>query len=120
MALRAAHRCRPAVSPRGGRTADPGACESMLSVLPKGRITVSRRIAPLLLALLAACGGNDPSGPSGGSLAVSVYGLPSGATASVSVTGPGGYSHDLSSTETLTGLSAGSYTVSADAVISGS
>jgi hypothetical protein len=82
-------------------------------------MTASRRVVPLLLALLAACGGNDPSGPSGGSLAVSVSGLPGGTAASVSVTGPGGYSHDVSSTETLTGLSAGSYTVSADAVISG-
>lgn len=79
----------------------------------------TRRLIPLLLSLLAACGGSDPSGPSGGSLAVTVSGLPSGVGASVQVTGPGGYRHDVSGTETLTGLSAGTYTVAADAVTSG-
>ena len=79
----------------------------------------TRRLLPILLSLLAACGGSDPSGPSGGSLAVSVSGLPSGATAAVEVTGPGGYSHDVSATETLTGLSAGTYTVAANPVTTG-
>ena len=79
----------------------------------------ARRFVPTLLVLLAACGGSDPSGPSGGSLAVSVSGLPSGASAAVTVTGPGGYSRDVSATETLTGLMAGSYTVAANAVSSG-
>jgi hypothetical protein len=78
-----------------------------------------RRLLPLLISLLAACGGSDPSGPSGGSLAVSVSGLPSGAAAAVQVTGPGGYSHDVSSTETLSGLSAGTYTVAASPVTTG-
>jgi len=79
----------------------------------------SRRLLPLLLSLLAACGGSDPSGPSGGSLAVSVSGLPSGTAAAVQVTGPGGYTHAVSSTETITGLSAGTYTVAASPVTSG-
>jgi hypothetical protein len=79
----------------------------------------SRRLVPILLVLLAACGGNDPSGPSGGSLAVSVSGLPSGASAAVMVTGPGGYSHDVGATETLTGLAPGTYTVAADPVSTG-
>jgi hypothetical protein len=79
----------------------------------------TRRLLPVLLSLLAGCGGSDPSGPSVGSLAVSVSGLPSGAAASVRVTGPGAYSHDLSATETLTGLSAGTYTVAADPVTTG-
>jgi hypothetical protein len=79
----------------------------------------SRRLAPILLMLLAACGGSDPSGPSGGSLAVSVSGLPSGADAAVRVTGPGGYSHDVSATQTLSGLAAGTYTVAADPVSTG-
>ena len=82
-------------------------------------MTLTRRVVPILLVLLAACGGNDPSGPSGGSLAVSVSGLPSGTLAAVSVTGPGGYHHAVSGTETLTGLAAGSYTVSAGPVSSG-
>jgi hypothetical protein len=79
----------------------------------------SRRLVPVLIMLLSACGGSDPSGPSGGSLAVSVSGLPNGAAAAVAVTGPGGYSHDVSATETLTGLSAGTYTVAADPVSTG-
>ncbi|MGH7513437.1 MAG: hypothetical protein ACREOQ_11000 [Gemmatimonadales bacterium] len=79
----------------------------------------SRRLVPVLVVLLAACGGSDPTGPSGGSLAVSVSGLPNGAVAAVSVTGPGGYSHDVSATETLTGLSAGTYTVAANPVSTG-
>jgi len=79
----------------------------------------TRRLLPLLLSLLVACGGSDPSGPSGGSLSVSVSGLPSGASAAVQVTGPGGYSRGVSATETLTGLSAGTYTVAANPVTSG-
>jgi hypothetical protein len=79
----------------------------------------SRRLVPILLVLLAACGGSDPAGPSGGSLAVSVSGLPSDADAAVVVTGPSGYSHDVNATQTLTGLAAGSYTVSADPVSAG-
>jgi hypothetical protein len=82
-------------------------------------MTHSRRIVPILLVLLSACGGSDPSGPSGGSLAVSVSGLPSGADAAVLVTGPGGYSHDVSATQTLTGLAAGTYTVAAGPVSTG-
>jgi hypothetical protein len=35
------------------------------------------------------------------------------------VTGPGGYSHDVSATETLTGLDAGTYTVAANPVTTG-
>lgn len=54
-----------------------------------------------------------------GSLAVSVSGLPSGTGASVSVTGPGGYSKSLSSTTTLSGLEPGSYTVAASSVSEG-
>ena len=82
-------------------------------------MSLSRRLLPLILPLLAACGGGDPSGPSGGSLAVSVSGLPSGTAASVLVTGPGGYSHVVDATETLTALATGTYTVAADPVTSG-
>ncbi len=51
--------------------------------------------------------------PSVGSLAVSVSGVPAGASATVTVTGPGGYSRQVSATQTLTGLVPGSYTVAA-------
>jgi hypothetical protein len=77
-----------------------------------------RRLIPLALAVLAACGGNDPSGPSTGSLAIAVSGLPSGTPAAVTVTGPGGYSHESVGSETLSGLTPGAYTVAADPVSS--
>jgi hypothetical protein len=82
-------------------------------------MTESRRILPTLLVLLAACGGSDPSGPGTGNLAVSVSGLPAGADAAITVTGPSGYSRDVSASETLTGLLPGGYTVVASAVSSG-
>ena len=50
---------------------------------------LARRLIPVTLALLAACGGSDPSGPSTGSLALAVTGLPSGTAAAVTVTRPG-------------------------------
>jgi hypothetical protein len=66
----------------------------------------------LLLAVLGCSGG--PSEPStGGSLRVSILGLPAGATAGVTVTGPGGYSQALTSTTTLSQLTAGIYAISA-------
>lgn len=80
-------------------------------------MSTSRHLLPYLLATLAACGG-DPSGPSTGALAVVVSGLPAGTSAAVSVTGPGGYAHDVVATETLSGLTPGAYTVTAQAVSS--
>jgi hypothetical protein len=77
-----------------------------------------RRLLPALLALVAACGG-DPSGPSVGSLAVAVSGLPDGTAAAVTVTGPRGYSHEVAESETLAGLMPGAYTVAAAVVSSG-
>jgi hypothetical protein len=73
----------------------------------------------ILLLLLLGCSG-DPSGPSGNSLAVSIQGLPSGSPASVSVNGPNGYGQALTSSQTLTGLTPGVYTVSASGVTVGS
>lgn len=46
-------------------------------------------------------------------LAVIISGLPTGANAAVSVAGPGGYTRTLTVGETLTGLAAGTYTISA-------
>ncbi len=67
--------------------------------------------------LLAACGGDsgvdpkpdpDPT-PTTGSLALTVQGLPSGATASIAVAGPGGYTHTATASETLKDLAPGAY-----------
>jgi hypothetical protein len=76
------------------------------------------RALSLLLALLLGCGG-DPAGPSTGSLAVQVTGLPAGTSANLAVTGPEGFDRTLSSSETLTALTPGSYTVAASDVTSG-
>jgi CARDB protein len=51
-----------------------------------------------------------------GSLAVSVTGLPTGTAASLSVTGPGGYTRLMTATGTLAGLAPGSYSVTASSV----
>lgn len=78
--------------------------------------------------LLSACGGGggDPGTPgpvtppaTTGTLAVTVSGLPAGVNASVRVTGPNNYLQDLTQTQTLTGLAAGSYNVAASAVQNG-
>jgi hypothetical protein len=70
----------------------------------------------LALLALMACGGGDPSGPSTGSLAVSVSGLPGGASANVLVTGPLGFTRSVDSSETLSDLTPGTYTLAASGV----
>jgi hypothetical protein len=51
-----------------------------------------------------------------GSLAISVGGLPRGSTANLTVTGPAGFSQHVLSTQTLTHLTPGTYTVTAGTV----
>ncbi|HEX3233153.1 MAG TPA: hypothetical protein VHR41_03075 [Gemmatimonadales bacterium] len=77
------------------------------------------RPATLLLALLLGCGG-DPTGPSTGSLAVQVSGLPAGTSADLVVTGPGGFNRPLAASQTLTALTPGTYTIAASSVSAGS
>jgi hypothetical protein len=74
----------------------------------------------VLLLLLLGCSG-DPTGPGGGSgtLSVAIQGLPSGAAAAVSVSGPAGYSRSLTGSQTFTGLTPGVYTVTASDVTIG-
>lgn len=48
-----------------------------------------------------------------GAIAITVSGLPTGATGNVTVTGPGGYAQAVTATTTLTNLQPGSYTVTA-------
>ncbi len=55
-----------------------------------------------------------------GNLTVTIAGLPAGTDAAVTVTGPDGYSQQLTATQTLSGLVRGSYTVTAVDVTSGS
>lgn len=54
-----------------------------------------------------------------GRLTVSVAGLPLGASADITVTGPNGFLRTVNSTQTIVGLEAGTYTLSADAVVAG-
>lgn len=70
------------------------------------------------LLVLAACGG-DSTGPSTGSLTLTVSGLPAGTAASITVTGPGGYSHAVTATESISGLEEGPYTIASQPVESG-
>jgi glucose/arabinose dehydrogenase len=90
------------------------------------KLRLSRIGIVALMALLAACGGGGGSGSSGsggpttGSLAVSVSGLPAGLNAAVAVSGPGGYSQTVLATQTAGNLTPGTYTVAALNVLSGS
>ena len=56
---------------------------------------------------------------SAGSMNLTIGGLPGGVLANVTVTGPGGFSQILTSSQTLTGLVPGSYAISSVAVVSG-
>lgn len=91
-------------------------------------MTTSRPYAPVLRTLalswalvlaLAACG-TAPPDPGDevdpGSLAVLVSGLPAGADAAVTVTGPSGFADALTASETYAGLAPGAYAVAASSV----
>lgn len=79
----------------------------------------------LLGLLLAGCGGGEsllinpppPPPPSPGALALTVGGLPPGASAAIQVTGPGGFAASVGATQTLTGLAPGQYTLAASQVL---
>ena len=55
----------------------------------------------------------------GTSLAVTLSGLPAGVNGNVTVTGPGGFTRAVTSTTSITGLAAGTYTVTGATVSSG-
>jgi glucose/arabinose dehydrogenase len=69
------------------------------------------------LSALGACS-DDIVSPTTGSLEVRISGLPTGVAASVTVTGPGGYSRSLTATTTIPDLPLGTYTIAAAAVTS--
>lgn len=77
----------------------------------------------LAFTLLAACGGggDKASAPPAGnaSLAITLANLPPGLAAPVRITGPSGFSQEITQTQTLTSLVAGTYTVTASSVVSG-
>jgi hypothetical protein len=77
-----------------------------------------RGVALLALLFLGACSGKDrnPTGPTSGSINLVVNGLPTGVSAKVTVSGPGGYSRNLARSTQVSGLPAGSYTVAAQYV----
>jgi hypothetical protein len=84
-------------------------------------MSFAARVRPLCLLLIAVLGcDGGPSGPSGGSLRVTVLGLPSGATAAITISGPDGFSQPATASQTFTQLTPGTYTVVATAVTSGS
>ncbi|HJU64363.1 MAG TPA: hypothetical protein VJ596_01740, partial [Gemmatimonadaceae bacterium] len=69
-----------------------------------------------LTFVVISCGGDGPFRPARGSLSVAIAGLPDGATAAVSVSGPDGFTQTLTATTTLSQLVPGSYTVSSSNV----
>ncbi len=77
----------------------------------------------LLLALLCiTCGSNSPSGPAPtstkyGKLGITIVGLASHLTASVEVTGPGGYVAHIAGDTLLDSVAVGTYTVVSSAVV---
>lgn len=84
-------------------------------------ISGSRRFGLVtLVALAAACGGGGDSAPGGGSLAISVTGLPTNVNGIVAVSGPSGFAQTIGTTQILSNLAAGTYTISASNVLSGS
>ncbi len=72
---------------------------------------IARAFGGAIAAAVCACS-TSTTAPNTGSLSVTIT-QPAGVSPTVTVTGPGGYSKSLSTTQTLTGLAAGSYTVTA-------
>ncbi len=90
-------------------------------MLRRLRALLPPSFALLVLALALACGGGGGGGggtsaPTTGSLALTVTGLPNLLGASVRVSGPGGFSQQAQGSSTWTGLTPGSYTITASPV----
>jgi sugar lactone lactonase YvrE len=85
--------------------------------------TVSAAVTATLTASLPTTGLNKAASitvnPTLGSMQVSVGGLPNGTNASVTVSGPGGFSQALTASQVLTGLTPGSYSLTANNVVVG-
>lgn len=81
----------------------------------------SRLAVALALLTLAACssGGDPLSPPTTGGVAVTVSGLPNGTAASITMTGPGGFTRELTGSGNVDALVPGSYTLTAASVSGG-
>ena len=91
-----------------------------LSALARFRALATTLTVAGLLAS-AGCSADSkttPTSPGTGALAVTVNGLPSGASASVVVSGPGTFSQTLTHSTTLSDLAPGTYQLAASAVAS--
>ncbi len=89
--------------------------------LTRGRFGRFSRLGSLAAALavtaaIAACTTTPPEEDAPGALVIIVNGLPGGAAADVTVTGPSGFSEQLTASDTLAGLTVGSYSVTAGGV----
>ena len=85
--------------------------------LHQSRAAAAGIAAACFIAALAACSDN-PSGPTAGSLVITIAGLPADVQNAVSVTGPAGstYQRVLNRSDTLRNLVPGRYTISAPVV----
>ncbi len=90
-----------------------------------GRPEILLTLTTLALAAFGGCA-TGPTDPDDGEpdptgrISVTVTGLPPGAAAAVTVTGPGGFSRSLSADGSFDDVATGSYTVAAQAVLVGS
>ena len=66
-----------------------------------------------VVGIMAACTTAPPVDNSPGTLVVLVNGLPAGASGAVTITGPSSFAEQLTASETLAGLTVGSFTVAA-------
>ncbi|MDK2655511.1 hypothetical protein [Cupriavidus consociatus] len=88
------------------------------------RSSVCRFFVACCLGIAACGGGGDDEGNDGasgtGTLTISIFGLPSGTSAAITVLGPGEFRQTVTQPSTLSSLAPGSYTISAANVLTGS
>lgn len=107
--------------PRSPRVPPHRCCPSSALAAPRPIWQIRSTVIAAVALLVAACGGGkDVLGPTVGSLSVAVEGLPPTASASVTVSGPNGFTQVVGPAAiTLTDLAPGTYTVAAAGVSDG-
>jgi len=93
----------------------PGAYTITAAAVSGYAATVTGSPATVVAGQTAAASVTYALAATTGSLTVSVSGLPGGTDGDVTVAGPGGFSQHLAATQTLSALTPGSYTVTAQA-----